>query len=453
MDKPIIDSFSVKVYGELQPYNEVISKARVRIFYKGLNRNATYISDEFAEKLVNSLPYTPIKGIFSDETHDFTDHGDRRNEGKAYGIVPYPANFAWEDFEDSDGITRTYACADVLLWTGIYEEAKLIPGKPQSMELYNKSLKGEWKYIDGQKCFYFTDGCFLGLEALGEDVEPCFEGARFYSLMEPFIKLAKSFEELNTYAKKTIDSLSLVNELTSSKLNKGEKQMQVTFNLSDEDKRCILMQLLNADSEYWTYAVINVYDDYAIVYNYEADSYEKVNYTKNNDTNSVELGEREKVFNMYINEGEKALLENIREANGGNFELIDEKLNSLQKLNEDITKFTSDNERLQAEFSNLEKEKTSMENELSTLREYKSQIEHSEKNALVDKYAVKLTDEVVQKYREKIDEYSVLDLEKELSFELVNNNPDIFTIIKDEGAPVPKIDAPKSGIEEILSKY
>lgn len=453
MDKPIIDSFSVKVYGELQPYNEVISKARVRIFYKGLNRNATYISDEFAEKLVNSLPYTPIKGIFSDETHDFTDHGDFRNEGKAYGVVPYPANFAWEDFEDSDGITRTYACADVLLWTGIYEEAKLIPGKAQSMELYGKSLKGEWKYIDGQKCYYFTDGCFLGLEALGENVEPCFEGAQFYSLMEPFMKLAKSFEELSTYAKKTIDSFSRINEPAPQQLDEGEKQMQITFNLSDEDKRYMLMQLLNADKEYFTYAVVSVYDEYAIAYNYETDSFEKVNYTKNNDTDSVELGEREKVFSMYVNEGEKNLLENIRQANGGNFELIDEKLNSLQNLNEKVTELTSDNEELQGELSALKEEKSSMENELNTLKEYKLQIERAEKNELIDKYALKLTDETVQKYREQIDNYSALDLKKELSFELVNNNPDIFTIVKDDGAPVPKIDAPKSGIEEILSKY
>lgn len=94
-----------------------------------------------------------------------------------------------------------------------------------------------------------------------------------------------------------------------------------------------------------------------------------------------------------------------------------------------------------------------MENELNSLKEYKLQIERAEKNELINKYALKLTDETVQKYREQIDNYSALDLKKELSFELVNNNPDIFTIVKDDGAPVPKIDAPKSGIEEILSKY
>jgi hypothetical protein len=37
-------------------------------------------------------------------------------------------NFAWEDHLDSDGVTRTYACADVILYTALYNEAKMIPG-------------------------------------------------------------------------------------------------------------------------------------------------------------------------------------------------------------------------------------------------------------------------------------------------------------------------------------
>ena len=41
-----------------------------------------------------------------------------------------------------------YACFDVLLWTGRYGEAKLIPGKPQSMELNRDTIQGEWKTFD-----------------------------------------------------------------------------------------------------------------------------------------------------------------------------------------------------------------------------------------------------------------------------------------------------------------
>ena len=35
-------------------------------------------------------------------------------------------NFAWEEHEDCDGVVRKYACADVLLYTALYSEAKLI---------------------------------------------------------------------------------------------------------------------------------------------------------------------------------------------------------------------------------------------------------------------------------------------------------------------------------------
>lgn len=56
--------FEVTMYGEIQKLTETLSKTRVRIFYRGMNRNRTYISEEFAQKLISSLPYAPIKGIF-----------------------------------------------------------------------------------------------------------------------------------------------------------------------------------------------------------------------------------------------------------------------------------------------------------------------------------------------------------------------------------------------------
>ena len=40
--------------------SDTITRKRVAIFYKGENRNGAYISDEFAEKLIKTLPYAPI---------------------------------------------------------------------------------------------------------------------------------------------------------------------------------------------------------------------------------------------------------------------------------------------------------------------------------------------------------------------------------------------------------
>ena len=96
------NEFPVSIYGKIEKFSDTISRARVRIFYKGLNRNATYITEEFAEKLIKTLSYVPVKGIF--EEADYTDHGDKRSEGRIYGVVPSDHNFAWEKHADEDGV-------------------------------------------------------------------------------------------------------------------------------------------------------------------------------------------------------------------------------------------------------------------------------------------------------------------------------------------------------------
>ena len=75
-NKPDISSFSVTIYGNLEKYNETISKARCRIFYKYGNRNGTYITDDFAEQLLSSISYAPVKGIYDNYDEDYTLNND-----------------------------------------------------------------------------------------------------------------------------------------------------------------------------------------------------------------------------------------------------------------------------------------------------------------------------------------------------------------------------------------
>ena len=197
MNKNQINDFSevpstldVTIYGNAQRLTDTLSLSRVRIFYKGMNRNRTFISEDFANQLIASLPYTPIKGIFDKDSLDFEDHGEDNTDGRIYGIVPENPNVAWEDFTDTDGVTRTYCCCDVYLFTGLYPEANLVPGKSQSMEIFRKTLQGEWRLSeeDGKPYYHFLKGGLVGLQALGDDVEPCFEGAAFFSLIQNAIK-------------------------------------------------------------------------------------------------------------------------------------------------------------------------------------------------------------------------------------------------------------------------
>ena len=101
------NTLDVTIYGAMEPVTPTLSKSRVRIFYKGMNRNRTFISEDFANQLIASLPYTPVKGIFNKDAVDYEDHGEDNTDGRIYGIVPAETNFAWEDHVDVDGVTRT----------------------------------------------------------------------------------------------------------------------------------------------------------------------------------------------------------------------------------------------------------------------------------------------------------------------------------------------------------
>jgi hypothetical protein len=206
---PNIVNFSIEPVTEFSALSSIISKARVRIFYTGLNRNLTYITEEFAEKLLSTLPYTPVGGLWDGDNEDFTDHGgageSEREKFRAFGVVPENPNLAWETHLDKDGVLRRYACCDVYLWTARYQAAREIPKKTQSMELYLKSVQGNWKRDGSLEYFEFTDGQFFGLTALGEGVEPCFEGAAFYSLQDADAK--EFFTELKKYTLSTENQL------------------------------------------------------------------------------------------------------------------------------------------------------------------------------------------------------------------------------------------------------
>ena len=287
-----ITNFPVSVYGKMERFSDTISKGRCRVFYKGLNRNGTFITDDFAQKLINSAPYTPVKGIY--EVDDYTDHGTKRSEGRIYGIVPANPNFAWEKHLDSDNIEREYACFDVLYYTALYKEAGEIDGKSESMELYRDTLKGEWQYINGKKAYVFTEGCFLGLQALGNDVEPCFEGASFYSCENESSIIAL----LEKYEKRT--------DLFQYHEQGGNEIMpSITFKISDNQKFDFLFNLLNPnfnEEGNWTieYVICDVYDEYAIVRNYAEGSFERVYYTKNDENDSLEITNNEKTHSRGI---------------------------------------------------------------------------------------------------------------------------------------------------------
>lgn len=443
--------FPVSVYGKLEKYNDVLSKGRCRIFYKYGNRNGTYITDEFSEKLLSTIAYAPVKGIY--EYDDFTDHGARRSEGRIYGIVPENPHLQWEEHEDEDGVVRTYACVDVLIFTALYKEASDIIGKAQSMELYEPSLQYHREIIHGQQYIVFDEGCFLGLQVLGKDVEPCFEGAAFFQLQENIEEVVKKIQEI---------------EMTYSK--GGQKEMpQMNFKLSDSQKFDALWSLLNpnyTEEGNWTidYAICDVYDEYALAYSYENAQYERIYYTKNDETDSVALGEKVRVYVVDVIEKEKTTLDTLRDLNGGTYELVNENLEHAQENAEKISGFELKVTELENNIATLNTEKSAVQSsyelehqkvesltaENEGLKQYKLSIEAEQKNAVFTEYKDKLSEEILDTYREKAAEYSVADLDKELAYELKKTN---FSFYEKKDNGYLRKDVQKNGIDEILARY
>ena len=433
--------FPVTIYGNLEPQSEVLSKARCRIFYKYGNRNGTYITDEFADKLISSLSYVPLKGIFKTEEGDFSDHGFERDEGRIYGIVPENPHFAWEPHIDEDGVERIYACTDVYIFTALYDEAADIIGKSQSMELYEPSLHYHRAIIKGQQYIVFDEGCFLGLQVLGDAVEPCFEGAAFYELRNSIENIISQIEKY------------------------GGQKMEVKYRLSDDQKWQALWSLLNSDYESedgwdYRYNILSVYDDYALCFDCDTNSYVRAYYEKNDAEESIQITDMKQVFVMDVTGEEKTTIDTLRKLNGDTYELVSETLTNaeanleknseletqIEELNVSISTLNTEKDELQSNNEALQVELEGVKSELESLNEYKLNIETAEKNSVIDEYITQLSDEILNSYRERIDEFTAIELDKELAYELKKTNPSTFTSAE------PK-ERPHTGIEAILDRY
>ena len=203
----------------LQPLeiNPLMSKCEIKVLYLGENRNHSFITKEVATEMAKTLRGAPIVGYYKEEKQDFRDHGEKiifDDEGikfecltKPYGFVAPDAQVWFQKFEDQDEFgnqeTREYLMTTGYLWTGQFEEAGLAinEGRPQSMELDPETLDGHWSTNSktGMDFFIINDAIFSKLCILGEDVEPCFEGA---SITAP--EVSKKFSKIDDSFKKTL---------------------------------------------------------------------------------------------------------------------------------------------------------------------------------------------------------------------------------------------------------
>ena len=218
--------------------NPLVSKCEIKVLYVGENRNRSFISKEVATEMAQTLPGCPIVGYYIENKEDFGDHGDQMiidGEGikfnkltKPYGFVAPDSKIQFQKFEDTDEfgntVIRDYLMTEGYIQTGQFEECQRVvdKGNPQSMELDEKTLKGHWSTDNnrGIDFFIINDAIFSKLCILGEDVEPCFEGA---SVSAP--QVSSHFSMDNEFTATLSSMIKELKELTFALQNKGGNSM------------------------------------------------------------------------------------------------------------------------------------------------------------------------------------------------------------------------------------
>lgn len=413
-------NFVATVYGNLVPLNNsALSKARLKIFYKGMNRNGSYINEEIAEKLISTLPGTPVVGYYDSDKDDFLGHVSPESN-RAYGFVPEEMNFKWEMFLDPDGVYRTYACTDIILWTGRYPIASKIVGKSHSMELNPDTVEGEWVEHDDEYYFEFTNAEFFGLCVLGEEYEPCFEGSSFYELhqQENNASISKDLKEMFSLYKSTIDS-------AEENPTGGQEMEDEKLKPQDLDNDSVEEEVKDQEKEV-------------------KEEENKPSETEEVKDESSEEGEEEET-----DEEEKEEEQEEPEQEEENEEEESEETDEPEEEEE---------EKEEVDFNSAlaEKDKTiaTLEAELKELREYKKAKVNEEKEEVLNTYSNKLTEEEIADFRNKIEDYnSAVELKKDIAVCLLDKQSNEEKIEESNYALINSRKNTFTGIEAIVAKY
>ena len=243
-----IATISSPEFINLQPLdiNPLMSSCEIKVLYIGENRNRSYISKEVATEMAKTLRGAPIVGYYKENKQDFADHGGQvvfDDEGihfncltRPYGFVAPDAKVWFQKFQDEDGmgntIERQYMMTTGFLWTGQFEQVKsvLTEGKGQSMELDDQTIDGHWatNVKNNIEFFIINDATFTKLCILGDQVEPCFQGA---SIGAP--EISKNFsKDLDDNFKSTL--FSMMKELQDAL--KGGNSMGQEENLETSEE-------------------------------------------------------------------------------------------------------------------------------------------------------------------------------------------------------------------------
>ena len=439
----------------VKPLNPLISKCEIKVCYVSdePNRNRSVITKEVARDMANSLPGSPIVGFYNEAKGDFEEHNriidisngefKIKDTTKPYGFVDLGAKVWFQKFLDDGQFEREYLMTEGYIWTGQYPESQRIldKGNNQSMELDNNFIDAHWtKDNKGNPQFFIINEAIISkLCILGEDVEPCFEGASISKLQFSF---EDSFKE---------QLFSMMNEMKNI-LNEGGAPKMTTYVVE------IGSPLWNSlyDHVNATHTIVAVYSEddqtFAVLQNREDQSYGRMNFSFADEAFTAEeitvlesyepeevaqfsLEDVEAFEATYKKEPEKKDDEDDGEeekcpkcgkpksecdCEGEDDDDEDKKKKySLDEIPEYV-ELQNQYAELETKYNALVAEKETQDATIATLTEFKIAAERKDKQELINQFYM-LSDDDKADVIANIDTYSLDDIEAKLSIICVRN--------------------------------
>lgn len=366
--------------------NPLISHCQIKVLYVGENRNKTVISREVAEEMGRHLAGCPIVGRFLEDDQDFEQHSRdiEIKDGKftlidltkPYGFVDINAKVWFQKFQDDDGVIREYLLTEGYIWSDIYPESKRIieQGNNQSMELNKNSVKGNWTDALNSKDRFFiiNEAIIEKLCILGENYEPCFEGAQIkahFSLNDEFAQLKNAM-------------YSMMQELN---LSKGGT------NMAEEKTEDLIVGVAVEE--------VPTAEETPTVTEENTENFEK----NPDETEPVEPVETK--------------------------ETVEEQKYNLEEISEYV-ELKNKFDTLTSDYAALKEQYDILSTEVEPLKEFKLVAEREKKQAMINKFFM-LSDEDKKDVIDNIDSYSLDDIEAKLSVICVRNKVN-FNLEEDE---------------------
>lgn len=445
----------------ITPLNPLISKCQIKVCYVGdePNRNRSVITKEVAKQMANSLPGCPIVGFYNEEKGDFEEHNriidisngkfEIKDTTRPYGFVDLGAKVWFQKFLDDGMNEREYMMTEGWLWTGQYPECQriLAQGNNQSMELDENTINAHWsKDGNGEPQFFIINEAIISkLCTLGENNEPCFEGA---SIGAPVIQFAfaDGFKE---------QVFSMMNELKEL-LNKGGEKVFTRYSVEIGDALWTalyshvegtygiesvcegegqkLFAVLTADGKYYRLdfsvaedgsvvfaAEVTLLEDYVPAEEPQFDPEAVAEYAKSKkedkpaDEEKSEDDEEEKCPKCNKPKSECDCEDEDED---------DEKKDKKEKYNleeiQEYVELSNNYSALEANYSAAQARISELEGQLAELTTFKKSIEKAEKEKMIASFYM-LSDEDKAEVVTNIDNYSLDDIEAKLSILCVRN--------------------------------